>query len=163
MKSVYVLLANSNRRTNNLIEVAIRDACYEQVHIECLTTNQLDEVLHRGSSDEVELIFLASDNLVSGPPRHASHCSPADVSRAIRALKKMRSVCIMAVGVLPQDEPLLLEAGADKVFGLLLDRGDVRTEVRRALNLLEPVAEVEGGRWSLGAGLLRGLQKLRQV
>jgi len=58
---------------------------------------------------------------------------------------------------------LLLEAGADKVFGLLLDRGDVRTEVRRALNLLEPVAEVEGGRWSLGAGLLRGLQKLRQV
>jgi len=162
MHRVYVLLGNSDRRTNNLIEVAIRDACYEQLHVECLTTNRLDEVLHLGNSDKFGLIFLASHNLVSGPPRRALHCSCADVAEAIRTLKKTRPVCIMGVGVLPQDEPLLLEAGADKVFGILLDRTKLQAEVRRALNLREPVVEAEAGRWSMAAELLRGFQKLRQ-
>jgi len=162
MNSVYVLLANSDRRTNNIIEVAIRDACYEQVHLECLTTFRLDEVLHRGCSDEFALIFLAADNLISGPPRYASHCGPSDVARAIRTIKKVRPVSIMAVGVLPQDEPLLLEAGAERVFGILLDRDELKAEVRRALNLPEPVAEAESSRWSLTSGLLRGFQRLRQ-
>jgi len=161
MKSVYVLLANSDRHLNNIIEVAIRDACYEQVHLECQTTHRLDEVLHRGSGDEFALIFLASNNLISGPPQHASHCTPADVARAIRTLKQARSVCIMAVGAHPHDEPQLLEAGAEKVFGLLIDRDELKVEVRRALNIPEPVVGIERSRWSLASGLLRSLQKLR--
>jgi len=58
---------------------------------------------------------------------------------------------------------MLLEAGAEKVFGILLDRNELKAEVRRALNLPEPVAEAESSRWSLTSGLLRGFQRLRQA
>jgi len=74
-------------------------------------------------------------------------------------------VPIIVVGVRADLELALLEAGAESVFGILMDRDRLRSEIRRALRLLENVDEPqpEPSRWSFGAGLLRGLQKLRQT
>lgn len=165
MKTVHVLLANSERRTNNLIEVALRDVCYDHALVQCAFTRRLDEALHRGSSEEFSMIFLAPDHLVSGPPQRASRCSTRDGAAAIRTLKSRRSVPIVAVGVRPHDELPLLEAGADRVFGVLFDSDSLRLETRRLLHLPEPVLqpEPEATRWSFGAGLLRTFQKLRQA
>ena len=165
MKSVHVLLANSDRRLNNLIEVAVRDVCYNQLEVECANTVRLDELLRSGRLGGFGLIFVAPTHLVSGPGRRAASVSLDEAARAIRTIKDHWPVPIIAVGVQPQDEMPLLETGADKVFGILFDRDEFRSEVRRVLNLSEPATEAESepSRWSFATGLLRGLQKLRQT
>jgi hypothetical protein len=165
MKKVHVLLANSDRRLNNLIEVAVRDVCYDQLEVECATTIRLDEVLRSGCLGGFGLIFVAPTHLVSGPGRRAASVSIDDAAHAIRTIKNHYATPIIGVGVQPQDELPLLEAGAEKVFGILFDRDELRIELRRLLQLPEPGAEVEPApsRWSFAEGLLRGLQKLRQA
>jgi hypothetical protein len=163
MKTVYVLIGNSDRRMNNLIEVAVRDVCYEQLLVECATTSRLDELLHRASADNVGLIFLAPYHVVVGPPQRASSVSMEDAIRCVHTLKSRRPVPLIAVGVRPEHELSLLEAGADSVFGILFDRDKLRSEIRRALGVTEHVEESESpSRWSLSNSLLKGLARLRQ-
>lgn len=163
MNTVRILLANSDRRSNNLIEVALRDVCFEQAHVDCYTTTRLDEVLHRGCLGEFQLIILSPDNLVTGPPQRAARCTMDEAVAAIRTLKIRCPVPVIAVGVRPLSELAMLEAGADAVFGILFDRDKLRAELRRVLHMPEPVqAQPEANRWSFGAGLFRSFQKLRQ-
>ena len=164
IKTVSVLLANSDRRLNNLIEVAVRNVCFDQLHVECSTTWRLDELLHRGCLREFGLIFVAPDHLVSGPSPREGQIHLSDATRVIRTIKHQRAVPIIAVGVNPQDEPALLEAGADRVFGILFDRDALGAQVRTVLNLRDEVSEEpESTRWSFATGLLRGWQRLRQT
>jgi hypothetical protein len=163
MNTVHVLIANSDRRLNNLIEVAVRDVCYEQVLVECIFTSRLDEVKHRGSSDIVRLIFLAPNHVVIGPPHRAASASLEDSTLCIQAIRTRRSIPIIAVGMAPGDEIPLLEAGADSVFGILFDGDKLRSQIRQGLGIPEQVAESEPlPRWSFASGLLRSFQKLRQ-
>src|SRR5262245_32008579 len=166
MKTVRVLIANSDRRLNNLIEVAVRDVCYEQLLVECATTCRLDELLHRGCVDNVGLIFLAPTHVVIGPPHRATPATMDDATRCIQTIKSRRSVPIIAVGVRPDNEMILLEAGADSVFGILFDRDALRFEIRRGLGLQEQLQIQEEAeppsRWSFAAGLFRSFQKPRQ-
>src|SRR5690349_12066673 len=48
MKKVHVLLANSDRRLNNLIAAAVRDLSHDQPEVECATTVRLDELIRSG-------------------------------------------------------------------------------------------------------------------
>jgi hypothetical protein len=163
MNTVYVLIANSDRRMNNLIEVAVRDVCYEQLLVECSITGRLDEALHRGCVENVGLIFLAPNHVVIGPPQRAVAASLNDATRCIQTIKRRRSVLIMAVGVRSDNELELLEAGADSVFGILFDRDKLRFEIRRGLGLQEQLQESEPpSRWSIANSIFRGLGKPRQ-
>jgi len=163
MNTVHVLIANSDRRLNNLIEVAVRDVCYEQVLVECFITSRLDEVKHRGSYENVGLIFLAPNHVVIGPPHRAVSATLEESVICIQALKTRRSIPIIAVGVRPDHELSLLEAGADSVFGILFDGDKLRLQIRQGLGIQEHVPESEPpNRWSFASGLLRGFQKLRQ-
>ena len=159
MNTVHVLIANSDRRLNNLIEVAVRDVCYEHYLVECGITNRLDELLHRGSVSEFGLIFITPDHIVSGPTKRAPRVTIEKAAEAIRTIKGLRPVPIIAVGVRSPDEIPLLEAGADNVFGILFDRDEFRAEIRRVLNLNERVQEEEPApsRWSFGLGFLRNV------
>jgi hypothetical protein len=163
MNTVHVLIANSDRRLNNLIEVAVRDVCYEQVLVECTTTYRLDEMLHRACVGNAGLIFLAPTHVVIGPPQRAVTPSLEDAVRCIRAIKSRRTVPIIAVGVRCDHENTLLEAGADGVFGILFDRDKLRFEIRRGLGLQELLQESEpSNRGSFVEGFFRGLGRLRQ-
>jgi hypothetical protein len=73
-------------------------------------------------------------------------------------------VPVIAVGISPQDESEILQAGADHAFGILLGREALGTEVRRVLNLREKVTEeAESSRTSFASGLFRGWQRFRQA
>ena len=164
MNTVYVLIANSDRRMNNLIEVAVRDVCYEQLQPECSITYRLDETLHRGCFDNIGLIFLAPNHVVIGPPQRALAASLEDATRCIQTIKQRRSIPIIAVGVRSDNELPLLEAGADSVFGILFDRDKLRFEIRRGLGLQEQLQESEApNRWSFASSLFRGLHRPRQT
>ncbi len=163
MNTVYVLIANSDRRMNNLIEVAVRDVCYEQLLVECSITSRLDEMLRQGCLDKVGMIFLAPNHVVIGPPQRAVAATMEEATRSIQTIKSRRSVPIIAVGVRSDCEMPLLEAGADSVFGILFDRDKLRFEIRRGLGLQEQLQESEApARWSLASSFFRGLNRLRQ-
>ena len=165
MKTFRVLLACSDRRLNTALEVALRDVCYEQALVECTCTARLDELLHRGSTDEFNLLVVGPDHLVTGPPGRSTPGTLDEATEAIRFLSNRRAVPVLAIGVRAPDEAALLDAGADHVFGILFDRDVLRAELRRILNLA-PLAETpppEPSRWTFAAGLLRSFQKLRQA
>jgi len=163
MNTVHVLIAYSDRRLNNLIEVAVRDVCYEQLLVECEITSRLDELRHRGCSDIFGLIFVAPNHLVIGPAQRARPATLEDASECIKTIKQYRAVPIIAVGVRPDHEMTVLETGADSVFGILFDRDKLRFEIRRGLGIQEAIAQAEQpSRWSFASGFLKGFHKLRQ-
>ena len=161
--TIHVLLGNSDRRLNNLIEVAVRDVCYGHAQAECIVSNRLDDMLHRGCRDNFDLLVIAPLHLVSGPVSHASQVSMHETREVIQSIKATRNIPIIVIGVGPQEDQLFLEAGADQTFGCLIDRDHLRVTLRHLLNLAEPVEEEPGAsRWSFGAGLFRAFQKLGQ-
>ncbi len=146
MKTVNLLLGNSDRRINNLLEIAVRDACYNQAVVECFRTSRVDELLRLSSLRRFDLIFIAPENLKPSPSRRPPFVSVAEVIRTMRSIRAFCSTPMIAVAVPEEDELSLLEAGAENTFPLFFDGEALKAEVRRVLRLVEPVEEPEASR-----------------
>jgi hypothetical protein len=164
MKTINLLLAHSDRRVSGLIEALVLDVCHEHAAVHCERVSQIHEFLRKGSSAWFQLIIVAPDSLVSPPSRRVNQVSMEEVVGCVRTIKSKVSTPIIAVAVPEEDQLALVEAGADSVRGLPFHCDELKAEVRRALRVEEPVApEAEVPRWSLGAALLRGLQRLKNA
>jgi len=160
MKAVKLLLANFERRTNNLVEVVVRDACFGHGLVECVRTNRIDEFLLLGTRDEFDLIIVAPDHLVPEPSRKTGHVSVDESLRAIRRIKRKSTAPIIAVCAPKAFDLALIEAGAEAALGLFFKPEALELEVRRVLKVPEQVEAPTQVRLSLGAAFLRGLQRL---
>ena len=163
MKVVHVLLGNSERRINNLVEVALRDVCYNQAVVEFTRTQRVDELLHLGCRRRFDLVILAPDNLVPEPSRRAARVSIDEVVRAIRIIKRQHSIPIIGVGVPNEHQMAILEAGVENAFGILFDSELLKSEVRLVLRFPEKVEPTSANRGSFAETLLRGWQMLTQA
>src|SRR5262245_30966387 len=97
MNTVNVLLGNSDRRINNLLEVAVRDVCYNLAVIECYQTSRIDELLRVGSTGRFGLIFIAPQHLKPEPSRRPQVVSMGEVLRGIQTLRNQCTTPIIAV------------------------------------------------------------------
>ena len=164
MKTINLLLGNSDRRINNQVEVAVRDVCYDQAVVECFKTAQLDDFIQRGSVEEFDLIIIAPEHLRPGPVRRNSRDAIAEAVRAICTIKEHRQVPIIGVAVPAEHELRMLMAGADNVFGVLFNDEVLKSEVRRVLGLTEQAEEpAPSSRPSLTGVLMRSLDRFRQA
>ena len=166
MKTINVLLGNSDRRINNLVEVAVRDVCYDLAVVECYRTARLDEFTQRGSCEDFDLIIMAPEHLAAGPVRKASRNPIEEAVRAIGAIKEHRNVPIIGVAVPSEHELKVLMAGADNVFGAVFNVEVLKSEVRRVLNLSEIVEEpspTRSSRPSFAETIMRGFDRFKQV
>ena len=165
MKRLNLLLCISERRVNNLVEILVHDVCYDQAIVNCIKTTKVDELIFRGSCEEVDLIVIAPDNLRVGSNQRPARGSREEALSAVRLIKKQRLVPIIAVGVSPDEKLSLLEAGADSAFGGLFDQEAFKAEVRRELGLPEKVEipSTSYNRWSMAGLWIRGLQWLSQT
>jgi len=164
MKTINLLLGNSDRRINNLVEVAARDVCYDRAVVECFKTADLDEFIQRGCVEEFDLIIIAPEHLRPGPVRRNTRNAIEEAVRAICTIKEHRQVPIIGVAVPAEHELRILMAGADNVFGVLFNDEVLKSELRRVLGLAEQ-AEVppSPSRASFAGVLLRGLDRFRQA
>jgi hypothetical protein len=160
MKTVNLLLASSDRRVNNIVEAAVRDVCFEQAVVECTRATGVDEFLRQSNSGWVDLIMVEPDNLLPTSKRRGLRPSLEQAADAIRSLKSQRSTPVVALNVAPQNQMALLEAGVDNTFAFPLDSDALKTELRRLLNLSEPVEAAPSSGWSLAGSLRRGWQRL---
>ena len=146
-----MLLANPDRHTNNLIEAAVLDVCYDRAAVDCMRTARVDELVSLGLNPEIRLIVLVPDALIAEPSRRGVQVTVAEVSTAIRNLKRRTSTPIITVNVAPQDEAALFEAGADAVLGIPFHAEAFKDEVRQALKLPELVESPARSRWSFAS------------
>lgn len=163
MKTVNVLLASGDRRTNNFIQTIILDVCYNRAAVNCLPTARVDELLARGGREGFDLIILSPDHLVAEPSRRSRMVNKAEVAQAIGLIKRQRPVPVIAVAVSAEDELPLSQAGADGVLGVPFDGDALRREVQRLLPITDIPVEPEPVRGSLAAMVLRGLHLLKSA
>jgi hypothetical protein len=148
MNTVNLLLGNSDRRINNLLEIAVRDVCYNLAVVNCYQTSRVDELLRLGSSRRFGLIFIAPQHLKPEPSRRPQVVSMGEVLQTIRILRARCTTPMIAVAVTEEEELGLLEAGAENTFPLFFNVDLLKAEVRRVLRFpeLKPdQTESEGG------------------
>jgi CheY-like chemotaxis protein len=162
METIKLLLANSDRKVNNQVEVAVLDVCYDRAAVESTRAARLDEVVHQGSLWEFDLIVVGVDGLFRD--RNQQSCaSIEDVARAIETMRAHCSTPIIALTGAASAGTALLNAGADSVLPLPLCPEQLKTELRASLDLNGFVEAEDSGRWSGLDSLVRGLQKAKAV
>lgn len=163
MKTVNLLLGNSERALSQLIETVVLDACYNQAAVECVRSVRADDFVRQAYGAGFQLIILVEGNILPAASRRGSQVSIEDTVIAIRTIHERTGTPVIAISATAEHEVPLLEAGAEAVIGLPFDRNQLNAEVRRVLRLPEPVEYSEPERWSLGGTLLRGWQRLKSA
>ena len=158
MKTINVLLAGTERRTNNVIQTVVLDVCYNRAAVNCFQTGRIDELLARGGREGFDLLVVSSGHLSPEPSRRSKVVSPFEVAQVLRTIKSQRCVPVIAITLSAEEETALSQAGADGVLGTPLNSDALRAEVIRLLPLPQPAPESEPSRGSLFALLQRSLQ-----
>jgi len=141
MKTVKLLLANSDRRSSNLSEVVIRDLCFERAIVECTRTSRIDEFLFLGTREQFDLIIVAPDHLVPEPSRKMAHVPVDEALRGIRRIKRQCAAPMIAVCVPAGYESALIEAGAAAALGLFFRSEALEVESCESAHQTEPECE----------------------
>src|SRR5258708_24746348 len=111
MKNLNLLLANPDRRVNTLIEVMIRDLCYNRAVVNIFCVARLDEFTDLAMRHDFDLAIIAPENL-RPPPKHAAAPRGFEAAlRQIREIKNHRALPIVAIAVSPQNEVAVNSAG----------------------------------------------------
>jgi hypothetical protein len=160
MRTLNLLLGNSDRRINNLIEVMIRDLCYNQALVNITRAGRIDEFIELGRRKEFDLVIFAPDSLLPAARQTITSRSVAQGLRQIRAVRTHQETPFIAISVSPEQELPLTDAGTDCVLGLPFRFEDLKSAVRLYLHLPFAVEEAPVERWSLAGFLQRGLQRL---
>jgi len=163
MKTIKMLLASSDRRSANLVQAAVLDACHNKAAVETIRTSRLDELVSLGCYDGIDLVVVIPGALEAAPKSRVIRVTPDLVAQAVQSLKHYSVRPVIAVDVRPQDELLFREAGADAAFCFPFDSGTLKARVRRCLQLSDDVKASDRERHPLAALLLRGLQFLKSA
>jgi DNA-binding response OmpR family regulator len=160
MKTLNLLIGNSDRRICNLIEVMVLDVCYNRASVKTTRANRIDELAHKACREEFDLMIVAPDSLLPAPGLPTSPQRVIDAIRQIREVRSPRKMPILAVAVSPEREFPLTNAGADCVLGLPFHPEELKAAVELRVNLPAARPEHSTAHNSFAAVLLRGLQRL---
>ncbi len=160
MKTLNVLLCHSDRRVNNLIEVLLRDVCYNQAVVNCARTVRVEDFIIQARERECDLIIVSPDDLLTAGGRRVPRGSISEAVRAVHEIRERRGMPIIAIGICVEFELALLEAGVDRVLDLPFNCDKLKSAVREVLNLAEWVEPAAPERWSLTGALMRSFHRL---
>ena len=160
MKTLNVLLCHSDRRVNNLIEVLVRDVCYNQAVVHCSRSAQVEDFIIQARERECDLIILTPDALLPVSGQRVPRGSISEAVRAIREIRQRRVMPIIATDASAEQELLLLEAGVDRVMESPFNCDKLKSTVREVLNLSESVEPVLPVRSSFAETLMRRIHRL---
>jgi hypothetical protein len=160
MESIRLLLAHSDRRVSNQIEVALLDVCYNQAVVNSTHISRLDEFVHHGGLWDFNLIVVGADHLFTDKTQK----SWAGAQRVADAIEQVRLYCskpIIAFAANPAAADALLRAGAAAVLSTPFNADRFKAEVRSLLHLSSAVEPARSNGWSAIGSLLRGFQKAK--
>jgi hypothetical protein len=161
MKTLNLLLGNSDRSLCNLIEVMVLDVCYNRASVKTTRAVRIDELAHKACREEFDLMIFAPDNLLPAPGLEPCPQRVVEAVHQIRKVRSSRKMPILAFSVSPECEIPLTSAGVDCVLGLPFHPEGLKAAVELRLNL--PAARLEHAAVtdnSFGALIMRGFQRL---
>jgi hypothetical protein len=158
MDSIKLLLAHSDRRVCNQVEVAILDVCYNQAVVTSTRIARLDELVHQGSLWDFDLIVIGADHLYSDKTR-TNWAGALGVLKAVEQVRQRHSTPILVFAGNQATADALLQAGADAVFSSSFNLEEFKLEVRSLLELGSAMEPAKSAVWSAVGSLLRGFQK----
>lgn len=160
MENIKLLLACSDRRISNQIEVAVLDVCYDRAAVHSTRTSRLDELAHQGGLWDYDLIVVGAENLFRDRMQQAwATCE--GVADAIANIRLQSSSPIVAYARSETACELLLQAGADTVLTDPLDCEQLKRELRSLLKWTDAVEPEPLNRWATFGSLLKGLQRVK--
>jgi hypothetical protein len=161
MKTLNLLIGNSDRSICNKIEVIVLDVCYNRATVKSIRASRIDELAHKACREDFDLMIFAPDSLLPAPGLEPCPQRIIEGIEQIRKVRPARKMPIVAFSVSPEREYSLTEAGVDCVLGLPFHPEGLKAAVELRLNL--PAARPEHVSTtdnSLGAVLMRGFQRL---
>ena len=160
MKTLNLLLGNSDRRICNLIEVMVLDVCYNRASVKTTRAARIDELAHKACREEFDFMIVAPASLLPAPGLEPCPQRVIEAIRQIRKVRTPRRMPIIAIAVSPEGEFPLTNAGADCVLGLPFHPEELKAAVELRLNL--PAARPEHSKTdnSFATLLTRGFQRL---
>jgi len=160
MESIKILLAHSDRRVSNQIEVAILDVCYNQAVAKATRITRLDELVHQGGLWDFDLIVIGADHLYADKTQK-NWAGALRVVQAVERIREHRSTPIIALASNQATVDALMQAGVDMVVGSPFQVEEFKLEVRSLLELGSTLEAVKPSGWSMVGSLLRGFQKAK--
>ena len=148
MKKVNLLLGNGEEVVNDLIEATVQEVCGNRAKVMCTRTSQMEDLIEKGRDPAYDLVILVPNNLVSAEGQNKALSAATKGARAIEAIKLHCSTPVIALPVFEErkaEEPLMLEAGADRVLELPFNRNELKAAVSQFLHLSRPNPPVAGG------------------
>ena len=163
IKKINLLLGSAERRLNCVIEAAVLDVCYNQAAVESTKTLRLGEFVRHGSLGSFDLMMLLPDCLLAEPGQRGGGVPLERTLAAIRTLRNQRSTPLILLSSATEDHSRFVQAGADWVTHEAFNEDELKSEVRRLLQLPEPEPEPEPNGWSLATLLVRGVHLLKKA
>jgi hypothetical protein len=157
MKTVKLLLGNSEGRLNKVIETLVRDACRDAAVLHTTRVDRLAEFIRLGSTERFDLAIVMPDHLHADLTPNGSPGPAAEAARAISAVRAQRSLPFIAFTVGGQYEAILREAGAEYVLEIPFKCDEVKAVVQRLMPLYGPERADSPAKWSWMDALKRRL------
>jgi DNA-binding response OmpR family regulator len=159
MKTLNLLLGNSDRSICNLIEVMVLDVCYNRASVNTTRAARIDELAHKACREDFDLMIVAPDSLLPAPGLEPCPQRIIEGVHQIRKVRSSRKMPIIAFSVSPERKSSLTNAGVDCVLCLPFHPEELKAAVELRLNL--PAARPEHSTDnSFTAVLVRGFQRL---
>jgi DNA-binding response OmpR family regulator len=160
MKTLNLLIGNSDRSVCNMIEVMVLDVCYNRASVNTTRATRIDELAHKACREEFDLMIVAPDNLLPAPGLEPCPQRIIEAIDQIRRVRTPRKMPIIAFAVSPEREYPITTAGADCVLGLPFHPEELKAAVELRLNLPAARPEHSIADDSFSAALVRGFQRL---
>jgi hypothetical protein len=148
MKTLKLLIGNSENRLNKVVEKLVRDACGDAAILHTTRTDRVGEFIHLGSTEKFDLAIIMPDHLHPDFSPHGSPGPAAEASRAISAIRAQRAVPVVAFTVAGRYGEDLAEAGAEYVLEIPFKCDEVKSVVQRLMPLYGPERSASAGKWS---------------
>ena len=121
MKTMHLLLGNSEQLLSNFIEVLVQDACAHAGLVTSSSVRTVEGLILQGLTGRFDLMIVVPNNLVPDSSYPRGYDAFGEAGQAIRIVKKrcgMPSVALAAFGDRSREETILRAAGADCVLEL---------------------------------------------
>ncbi len=121
MRTIRLLLGNSEQLLTNFIEVLVQDACADEGLVETSSARTVEAVILKGLTGRFDLGIIIPNNLIADRAPSSRQDAFSEAAQAIHILKKRCSMPIVATAAFRErclEERLLWEAGADRVLPL---------------------------------------------
>jgi len=151
---MHLLLGSSERRLNSLIEATVLDVCYNRAAVQVTRTSRLGDFVRHAGYGGLDLMILAANHQLPEPGR--SESNEEVLVQAVWTVKNQCSAPLMVLGVAPEVEYRIREAGADVVVPTSLRAEELKAEFNRIISLPAPEEPARQSSWSLAALFGRG-------